>query len=366
MKNNFIDKINWRFFSKNDALTIEIIEKFSDKIYWKELSVMNKNLTIDFIDKYFDKINHTILSYHENITLNFIKKYEISLLDTDYIYLSKNKHLSINIVKYLGNKLHWCNISKYNKNLTYEIIIEYYDCINFELLSCNECIPSDLIDKMLKEKKFNYATTYSYSKHLQLPFIAFRANFTLELIEKYKSLFDEYTWIHLSSNPNLSYEFIEKNSDKLCWLSLVVSNPLITVELIEKYAIPKGIDWHYISQCKNLNEEFIEKYGQSSVGQNGEGCPCKLDWNALSKNICNDEYLIEKYKDFVNWDIISTRTDLINLEFIKKYDNFINYIHLSANRKLPHELIEILFDKLYWNKLSSNPALINFISYIEI
>ena len=77
------------------------------------------------------------------------------------------------------------------------------------------------------------------------------------LLLKYPNKLWDWDWI--SSNPNITLEFIEKYPDKPWHWICISGNPNITMEFIEKYP-DKRWNWPLISSNLNMTIEIIEKY----------------------------------------------------------------------------------------------------------
>src|SRR6185437_1550633 len=136
-------------------------------------------------------------------------------------------------------------------------------------------------------------------------------NIILHLAYEYP---EKINWASISSNPNLTLEFIEKNIDKVNWQSLS-RNPILTEEFIEKYE--DRIDWIYLSTNSMLTEKIIDKYID------------RLDLKNLSYNNSLTPEILEKYID-EKWDfgaIMEKKTT--TLEFIDKHKDKFNFENIT-------------------------------------
>ena len=80
-------------------------------------------------------------------------------------------------------------------------------------------------------------------------------NLKTDIIEE--NISKSWNWNHISYNPNLTMEFIEKYIDKpFGEVYLIIQ---ITMEFIEKYP-DKPWRWYCISYNSNITMEFIEKH----------------------------------------------------------------------------------------------------------
>ena len=78
-----------------------------------------------------------------------------------------------------------------------------------------------------------------------------------EFLEKY--IGKPWTWMELSSNPNITMEIVEKYPDKPWNWGGLSRNPNITIEFIEKYP-DKPWDWYGLSYNPTITMEIVEKY----------------------------------------------------------------------------------------------------------
>ena len=143
------------------------------------------------------------------------------------------------------------------------------------------------------------------------------------------------------------WEFVLKYSDKLDWMS-ISSNPNITMEFIEKYP-DKPWDWYVISHNPNITIEFIEKY------------PAKpWDWSSISRNPNITINFLEKNFDKPwDWSSISSNPN-ITMEFIEKYPdkpwswywisrNPFNYEKgLFIEKRMKEYLMSYRIQQYYW------------------
>jgi hypothetical protein len=80
-------------------------------------------------------------------------------------------------------------------------------------------------------------------------------------------------------------------------------------------------EWRYLSERYNLSEEFIRKY------QN------KVDWIEISNCQKLSESFIIEFQDKVNWNLICLK-QVLSAEFLIEYQNKINFYHLLRNKEL--------------------------------
>ena len=161
----------------------------------------------------------------------------------------------------------------------------------------------------------------------------------------------------ISSNPNLTLEWIEKYEDKNWnWgYNGISSNPNLTLEWIEKYE-DKGWDWEEISNHPNLTLEWLEKYPNKDWDWR---------WSGISSNPNVTLECLEKYpnKDWDwRWSGISSNPNLTP-EWLEKYPNKPwdwGEDGISSNPNLTLEWLEKYPNKPWdWGEdgISSNPNL---------
>jgi len=112
--------------------------------------------------------------------------------------------------------------------------------------------------------------------------------------------------------------------------------------------------WKYLSERMSWNEQFLDKYKD------------KVNWEMISGNddILWTSSMLEKFKSLINWDELSESGNqrtftAYNLE---TYYNFWNWKSLSSNSNIRFslELIDQFIDNWDWEKLINNRALEDF------
>jgi hypothetical protein len=106
----------------------------------------------------------------------------------------------------------------------------------------------------------------------------------------------------------------------------------------------ENIDFDRIAKCLDPKAIYLlEKY------------PNKIDWDILSKNPAAI-HLLEKNPNKINWNYLSRNPDAVHL--LEKHLDKINWDWLSRNLNAIH-LLEKNIDKIRWTSLSTNPAAIH-------
>jgi len=134
-----IHKTRWRSISNNEILNLEFVDYFKDKVSWYYIS-WRKDLSEEFITKFAEKlewkrvqhVNSSNLSFlktnsqfvywdsvwiwNQHLTLSFLKDFKT----VNFTALSRNRHLTIDIIEAFANLLDW-----------YPILENYQFSVNF-------------------------------------------------------------------------------------------------------------------------------------------------------------------------------------------------------------------------------------------
>jgi len=184
----------------------------------------------------------------------------------------------------------------------------------------------------------------------------------LEKLLKHESVLrdslDEQSWAFVAQKLNLTESFMRHFSDILPFRELCYHQKL-TEDFIDEFE--DEIDWEsiFVNQ-KHVSEEFIlshmdkvrtyrfsnldysRKYSNYFININKR----ELQWNKLTFQQCKDWNMdfINKFKDFLNWDILMMlRDDLQTIEFVKKFESKIelkNIMVSEFNEDFIDEFIE--------------------------
>ena len=306
-------RINVQSLSENNSITENFILKYPT-LNWDFYQVSKKNLSNVFFDTFLND-NFYILLTNPSITINYLEKIGVNLS--------------------ILNDNAWDSLSL-GASLTADDIEKYSSKINFTFLSSNVCINTELVlnniqydwnlEKLYGNPSFdlNYLDTVNqmFSQIMSekiLNWVLDNPNLKMEIIEKYKHLFDFYNVRSLSKFKNLSLQFIIDNQN-LRW------------------------NWDYISEYNsNLTIEFIEQFSYV------------LNFVLLSKNPCVTLDIITKYPK-LKWDIkVFSLNPSLTEELIEKNIKILNIDNLSKNTALVPSII-YKFPNLRWNfeKLQTN------------
>lgn len=114
-----------------------------------------------------------------------------------------------------------------------------------------------------------------------------------------------------------------------------------------EYKKDSEINWKKISSMEfRLNEDFIREFQDM------------LDWGTVS--ICQNlsEVIIEEFKDKVSWDDISS-CQILSENFIRKHQNKFNWEDLSRCQLLSSEFLEEFEDRVDWFEISESQPFIS-------
>jgi len=151
--------------------------------------------------------------------------------------------------------------------------------------------------------------------------------FNIDLLEYYENNFKNK--IIIEESIVLNSKYIKKNLKKLD-IKKIIKIQLLTEDLlvyiVENYKISER-DWINISMNHIFSLNFIEKYKNF------------IDFGLLSMNVNITEEIIEKYKDKLDWEKISSSRNITE-KFIEKHKDKLNWKILSCKPGLSEEFIE--------------------------
>lgn len=117
---------------------------------------------------------------------------------------------------------------------------------------------------------------------------------------------DYIDWNYMSQKKELSDEFIAKFQDKLNWK--IILKKKVSNELLER--CKENVDWDYVSKEYPLEDAFITQFKD------------KLNWFILSHRKLTSP-MLDKYATYINWKIISRLRDMSPM-FIEKYRKYLD------------------------------------------
>ena len=107
--NNF--KVDRFWISKKQKLSEDFIKKYSDKVYWYNISIYQK-LSEEFIDKHINKVNWYLISEYQKLSESFIEKHNNKV---DWYRISEYQKLSEEFIEKYIDKVEWDYIFQYQK-----------------------------------------------------------------------------------------------------------------------------------------------------------------------------------------------------------------------------------------------------------
>jgi hypothetical protein len=184
-------------------------------------------------------------------------------------------------------------------------------------------------------------------------------NKAIQLLEKYK---DKIGWHYLSGNENtkaikLTEAILEMNPDSLDINWYLLSKNSNAMRILKKYQ--NKINWYYL--CLNENKEAIQMIeNELEINPNDN----KIIWGNLSQN-SQAIHLLKKYQNKIDWKYICANINPEAIEMIEEFLNknsnhtLLNWKLLSRNPSAI-KLLERYRDNIFWDKLSTNPAIFEF------
>lgn len=274
----------WNYLSKDTKLTSEFIIEHLDKLDINNLCYNQKlDNSITTNNKFIQKLNcenwdNLIQNQHlnEDTIELYIQYCKDNEKEIDWISMSKDQKLPMNIIKNYSDFLDWYWISQ-EQFMIFEFIIEFREKINWEVLAFNEEL----------QYMFTDAFVHLFEAKPIWKHIGLMEQVTSECLEMYFDRIDINAWYIIFENKEITLSLIEK--------------------VLTKYEDVSEDLWDYLSQNAHLSDDIIEKY------QND------LDWNMLSLNHKFDINTIYKYKDKINLTKLSCN-DCLTLDMIKNLE----------------------------------------------
>lgn len=332
---------NWDVFSSNPNLTIAFIERFSGKNWDWGTITKNPNMTMDIIkanpskkwnynaiyakpeiatgdeitDEDLDEVQNTIdflyskykkiwtksaiekpvnpclynLASNPKLTLDFIKSKDINR--NHLIPLCSNPNLDGSWIDYF--------INEFELNWMYKI--------DWEEVSKHPNIKFDYIRDTNEVKDANGKKKYKWDKSS----LSLNPNITLELfkelfpeptknmvanmlsvismadinsyISSYNGLIPDYVWNALSKNPNITREFVERNSRNKWNIEELSANGIFDMQYVLKNPTIIGKKWNFkgLSRNPNLTLEFVDFLMEKKPKKT------QFHWESIGKNEFN-------------------------------------------------------------------------------
>jgi len=268
--------------------------------------------------EFFTNRNHTFLRHPYNVNK---KKF---LRDQKYLKVLRHRLLE-SLTKKLNNihKINWSGLAlNYNQD-NYNILLKYYDKINWCSISENP-YAIDLIEN-------NTNKNYDYWFYLS-------RNTNPKAIQILNKNIENINWVNLSKNPcPEAMNILYKNQDKIVWKHLS-ANPN-AIKLLENNI--HKIDWYHLSS--NPNAIHLLKNNLD-----------KISWYNLSSNP-NAIDILKDNQEYINWSSFSINPSIFEYDYqnMKKnnenmYEDLIKEVmkpsRIFKNISNNYDYLEIMFD----------------------
>lgn len=213
----------------------------------------------------------------------------------------------------------WKNIS--SKPLDLKFMLDNKDYLDFKLVSKNSMISFGVIAKELEDYvDWNNIVIYQPEAIIEesADFIWNRA---------YK-----IDWEKISCHKDLKVEHLDLYGGYLNWNAVVARHKYTEEELLR---FEKNVDWSQACISQKLSSEFIDKHWLKLYPYKYEICK----YQKLT------EEFLEKYKDSLDWSLIS-QYQTLSESFIDKMSDYVDWDWISEKQKLSKQFISDHADKL--------------------
>ena len=220
--------------------------------------------------------------------------------------IKENKNITIQHIIYYNWKLDWNDISQ-NKYVDINFIEQNINKINMYHISSNCNITFEFVLKHI-DKNFDWRIL--------------SANPVIKLHHIENTLYLPWRWDGISYNPNLTIDFIKKYKNKnWCWRSISY-NPGITMKDIEN-----NLNFPWVMECilinPNLTLEFIKKYENKLFTANYRTITIRVH-NIFINEFIHDEFV---YNKSLNNDIQIKKNSMFNILNKYLYKDLIIFIN---------------------------------------
>lgn len=257
----------WAFFVSNTSrydYPEYILRKYSDKICWDRIYI-HSGISDEFIQEYSDKIHWDRIMLNR-LSEDLIRTYK----DKEFNWNSISAHMKLSeeFISEFSDKLNWEFLVEYQK-LSDKIIRDHFDKI--KNLNLDRCL-----EKVLSEDFMRNAPDLEY------PWDWISSN--LKLSEEFISEFsDKVNWGYILRYQSISDEFIRDHFDYIGKLSWYILRDFMSEELMLMLK-DKELPWDKISSELNLSEDFIRNVAD------------KLNLNLIFKHQCLSDTLYDELR----------------------------------------------------------------------
>lgn len=317
-----LPKLDWRKLSTHLPLSISTLTKYTDKVDWEFIST----------SYLYEKNDEFIRKFHKHVNMKTI--YNLKLTDDEALKLafgdrilpfhtlrSIQKYILLPKVKetdnaeYIGRSID--NTTSFIRWFGAKETEETF--LNTSLIDpkafAERCCEDNYVPKTksfidILKKGVNWSTFLLCCK----PDIEFIEAHIVPGASK-------DTWHFISAHPHLTTDFIEKYAKHLD-MRKVAQHYQFDTQTLKKILGDWKTEYGSLSVYTKLTPEFINEHAD------------KLDWYNLCEHQTLPEWLLNKYKDRLNWGQISLYQSL-SPQFIKENRNMLNEIKLQQNKKIP-------------------------------
>jgi hypothetical protein len=367
---NYLD-FNSVFFLDNPKfkLTYVLYKRFKDKIDLENLNDINIELPKEFIKENIDVFNWKNMISYTNENLEFFQDF----FDWDDLSKSKGLVFTDELIEKFKHKWTWDEIIKIErKNADPFYIRKFYTNYTegryYSLYFNDTIFDEELLDSIDNDWvwphfsrdinfKNNPSLLIKYANKWDGELLTYNnsIDWTIELIEKYKNNID---WSFFSIKTNLPWteELIELYNDYWDWKILGMNTFLPwNIEFYKKNE--HKFEKDYLFFHKKPAFDLAGFYNSYYEIQN-----YFVDYhfeNIIPKDKF-DSNLIFYVKDIVNWRLLSRKYEWTIIE-IEKFKEYIDWSLLSNNRgiKWTIEILKKYKEKWDWEGIGSNRSVVN-------
>lgn len=231
----FHNYVDWDCISYKCIYFLEnhtLFDKFDERLNWKIISSCPE-LSDELIERYEDKIRFRNLNSERKYKVSFLKKY-VEKLDWDEVskYLSSKSYLkSYELLKFKGN-INWEILSK-DPNISLEV-----------LRSCKMYLNWELISHYIQSKVWNFEGIIEFKKKINWKTLMKRNiswKINLKIILECQDCFDKNVWDTISKYQELNEDILEKYDEKINWKLYFMSNPIFRNGIFSKDFLHKKL-----------------------------------------------------------------------------------------------------------------------------
>ncbi len=341
----FKDKINWYCISSNQKLSEEFIREFQDKVDWFCVSTYQK-LSENFIREFQNKVNWLCISYHQTLSPEFIEEFKDKL----NIKAFQNKNY-VEVKKTIAG-IDWGKGD--SKTVVQEVVKE--NIMKPEDIDLNKLFkvhPEDSGCLYLNTPDKKYTIHCWYTNHFKSDvcetyFFPYDKNIAKQVgsgasIEtnptwELKEIFGKYKY-----NSN---DFLLKTNDlKQIVFSLLYEQNKEEIEQPKHKFHANTID-DIERICKKYNTKFDKTLSDKFI----EDFKSKSYWNSILQNNVSEDF-IRDFQDKINWWNISGKQNLSE-DLIREFEDKVIWQQISSKQMLSENFIREFQDKVDWACIS--------------